>query len=839
VRRFVAEVCVNHPQLLDLVAQHDGAEEEEEESAQGSRSSVRSGSQRTKSTRTHVFPAHLPLSELTVGIKAGKYFQGTLRCKRGHRSDCYVVVGGIVGGEEADERISVAVTGPTHLNRAIEGDIVAIEILPDTEGSTGGGEGEEAGPHEPSGNNSDKEQEDAAGSDDGAAVAEPTAPPVPGDLENVKRVAASPVGRVVGVIQRNWRHYCGSLIVGADEVSIRGSQATSVLVEPVDRRIPRIRIQTRQRDVLIGKRIVVAIDSWPTTSRYPCGHYVSTLGDSGDKMIETQVLLHEHNIPTDDFSGEVIACLPPEGWSITEENSRGRRDLRHLPVMSIDPPGCRDIDDALHWRALPNGNWEVGIHIADVTYFMPPGTPLDLEAANRSTSTYLVDRRLDMLPKMLTEKLCSLVGNQDRFAFTVLLEVTPNAQIIDADFCKSIIHSIGAHTYGEAQTMLDDPTRSDVKAESVRHLNHLAKLFRKRRMDAGALTLASPEVRFVLDTETQNPMDVQMYALKETNALVEEFMLLANITVGKKILRHFPTLSLLRRHPAPSKSQFTPLVSAAKAVGVDVHIEDSKRLADSLDNAVRPDDPYFNKLLRIVCTRCMAPAQYFSSGEQLQEEWHHYGLATHIYTHFTSPIRRYADVVVHRLLSAAIGVSPLPAQFHNKSGMNDLAENMNRRHRSAQLAGRASVSLHTQLYFRANPASEKAYIIAVHRDKLMVLVPRFGIEGTVWLTKEQDSGLVEYDAEAHRLTCEGQTVQVFDAVTVAISVEEDSGRANVKVHMTTPPLGAQPSAAELETDEEQPTIPHKKRGGASESSQKKTSTSGGARKKTKHDDASE
>jgi len=217
--------------------------------------------------------------------------------------------------------------------------------------------------------------------------------------------------------------------------------------------------------------------------------------------VETAVLLLEHDIPTGDFTGEVLACLPPEGWEVdaaavaaecetgSDDDDDGgdggggggggggkaprlrplRRDLRHLPVMSIDPPGCRDIDDALHWRDLPGtGLWEVGIHIADVTHFMAADTPLDEEAANRSTSTYLVDRRLDMLPKMLTEKLCSLVGNKDRFAFSVILQVTPEAEIVHADFCKSVIHSIGAHTYGEAQDMLDDPTRTDIKAESVR-----------------------------------------------------------------------------------------------------------------------------------------------------------------------------------------------------------------------------------------------------------------------------------------------------------------------------------------------------------------------------------
>jgi len=335
-------------------------------------------------------------------------------------------------------------------------------------------------------------------------------------------------------------------------------------------------------------------------------------------------------------------------------------------------------------------------------------------------------------------------------------------------------------------------------------------------------------------------------------------MLLANITVGKKILRHFPTLSLLRRHPAPAKSQFAPLVSAAKAVGFDIGIADSKALAGaqrryctrspgavscqflpplpprypnpvllvpgSLDAAERPGDPYFNKLLRIVCTRCMAPAQYFSSGEQLEDEWRHYGLATPIYTHFTSPIRRYADVVVHRLLAAAIGVEPLPPKLSLKTGLHELAENMNRRHRAAQLAGRASVSLHTQLYFKDHPAvGEKAYVLSVHPDKVVVLVPRFGIEGTIWLGDEAAKGLVDFDGEAHTLSLRSSDgegvggggevgrVQVFGAVEVHISVTtkgrgaDGTGRPVVRVLLTSPPLGEQPTDDDDDDDDQATT----------------------------------
>jgi singapore isolate B (sub-type 7) whole genome shotgun sequence assembly, scaffold_0 len=214
------------------------------------------------------------------------------------------------------------------------------------------------------------------------------------------------------------------------------------LFDPVNSRIPKIRLKTSQYNRLLNQRIVVAIDDWTCSSRYPVGHYLRSLGPIGDREVETQVLLLEHDIPPNVFSKEVLDCLPPADWKITEENSRGRVDLReNCCIVSIDPPGCKDIDDALHARDLPNGHIEVGIHIADVSYYIKHDSPLDQEARNRSTSTYLVDRRLDMLPKLLTENLCSLVGGEDRFAFSVIVEMNDEAEVLNQRFVKTIIRS--------------------------------------------------------------------------------------------------------------------------------------------------------------------------------------------------------------------------------------------------------------------------------------------------------------------------------------------------------------------------------------------------------------
>ncbi len=723
-----------------------------------------------------LFETHLEANALSRGMQAGKLYRGVLRSSDWNMAHVTI--------RRGEERVAVTIQGDPDRNRAVDGDVVAIALHPLTKWISSTNNNTAPVPSPPS-----------------AGIASETAEPTLAEMSNVRDTIAveqgelRPTGKVVGIVRRNFENQSGSIFTKSSGKADSEQEKIAVQMErenpdgtatcvffPVNKKIPPVLLRTTQRDRLFGQRIVVSLDSWPANSRYPLGHYVRTIGPTGDKDVETEVLLQQHDIPHEPFPAAVLACLPPENYRISAENSPGRVDLRHLPVLSIDPPGCKDIDDALHCLVLPNGNYQVGVHIADVTHYVKPGTAMDLEAANRSTSTYLVNKRLDMLPALLTTDLCSLKCNVDRYAFSVLWEVSPDGNIIQVDFQKSIIHSIAALTYQQAQSFIDQPDDpTDIQACAVKRLAVLARKFRQRRIDAGALTLASPEVKFVLDSESLNPTDVQAYALLEANALVEEFMLLANVTVAKRILRQYPTLSVLRRHPAPNRSMFDPLISKAQSIGLSINIEDSKKLADSLDAAQVKSDPYINKLLRILSTRCMSPAQYFCSGELRASEWHHYGLAAPVYTHFTSPIRRYADVCVHRLLAASINVAPLPQHLSSKSYMHDLCANMNRRHRAAQLAGRASVQLHTLIYFSGDGAKEEdAYVLDVDTDKgsdpsFTVMVPRYGIEGRVRLNIPE----AERFPEEHRISWLGKkkscSVKVFDKVRVRLSVREMQG----------------------------------------------------------------
>ncbi|KAK9129204.1 hypothetical protein Sjap_009691 [Stephania japonica] len=731
VETYVKSLC--QPNLLDLVVQptNEDISMEEVEVTRPSKRKV-------------IYNEHKPLSEITSGLHRGIYHQGRLRINRYNPFEAYV------GSESIGDEIIIH--GRINMNRAFDGDIVAVELLPNDQW------------------NSEKslsiaEDEDEVEED--VHLAPSSADDAPRNSNAVQELNQSrPSGRVVGVIKRNWHSYCGSL----EPMPLPAGHGGVVyaLFVSKDRRIPKIRIQTRQLGNLLDKRIIVAADSWDRFSRYPSGHYV---------------VLIENDIDSRPFSAQVLACLPPLPWSVSSEDldSSNRQDLRHLRVLSVDPPGCKDIDDALHCTALPNGNFEVGVHIADVTNFVHPGTPLDDEATQRGTSVYLVERRIDMLPKPLTEDICSLRSDVDRLAFSVIWEVTPEAEIISTSYTKSVIKSCAALSYVEAQTRMDDSRLMDPVTADLRNMNKLAKIMRQRRIERGALTLASAEVKFQIDTETLDPLDVvdydgmeeayrkinsvfgkeklcadvvsevlislqRMYQIREANQMVEEFMLAANVSVAEKILKHFPSCSLLRRHPSPTPEMLEPLLRTAASVGLHLDISSSKALADSLDRAVG-EDPYFNKLIRILATRCMTQAVYFCSGDLTTPEYHHYGLAAPLYTHFTSPIRRYADVVVHRLLAAALGISKLPPIFQDGPQLTCIADNLNYRHRNAQMASRASIELHTLIFFRKRPTDTEARIVKIRANGFIVFVPKFGIEGPVYLTQRGEKGEWVVDEE--------------------------------------------------------------------------------------------
>ncbi|CCE79447.1 Piso0_001511 [Millerozyma farinosa CBS 7064] len=733
------------------------------------------------------YPEYYSTARILGGIKNGTLYQGILNIST------YNFLEGSVSVPAFKKPLLIL--GSKNLNRAFNSDSVVVELLPkelwrepsstiveeENVGEEGNVDDENEGENQVSTKIiSDKERQ--------LLAQEAMRSTSSKELQQQEK-RLQPTAKVVAIMRRSWRYYVGQISPSSvqDDSS---NVARNCFVILMDKLLPRIRIKTRKARELLGKRIVVVVDSWSSNSKYPQGHFVRCLGDVESAEAETEALLLEHDVEYRPFSKSVLSCLPEDGDNWTVENNSNpedpkfakRVDLRDRLVCSIDPPNCVDIDDALHARKLPNGNYEVGVHIADVTHFVRANTALDAEAASRGTSVYLVEKRIDMLPMVLGTNLCSLKPYVDRFAFSVIWEVDEDANIVKVDFMKSIIKSRKAFAYEEAQIRIDDKTQNDELTQSMRILLNLSKKLKSKRVKAGALNLASPEVKVHMDNETSDPGEVEIKQLLETNSLVEEFMLFANISVARKIFDAYSQTAMLRRHAAPPATNFEELnnMLRARKKGMALSLESSKALADSLDRCMDEKDPYFNTLLRIMSTRCMMAAEYFPSGSYGYPEFWHYGLAVDIYTHFTSPIRRYCDVVVHRQLAGAIGYEQLDLSHRDKNKMEIIVKNINKRHRNAQFAGRASIEYYVGQVMKNNESKQEGYIIKCFNNGVVVLVPTFGVEGLIRLEHMGDASTSIFDEDKFELSFtdlkgNNRKLAVFDKVHVHVrSVKDDT-----------------------------------------------------------------
>lgn len=738
---------------------------------EGSFSSNKSGDAR--------YPEYYNDSRIMAGVKNGTLYQGMLNISTYNFLQGSVTVPAF--------KKPLLIIGTRNLNRAFNSDSVIVELLPKDKWKEESSTiiDENLGEND----NPDDENDDLAIVSDKERMLLAKEAIKSGEHDDAEEVSSKlqPTARVVGIIRRSWRYYVGQISTSSvSEDSGNSSQTCFVVL--MDKLLPKVRINTRKAKELIGQRIVVVVDSWPSNSRYPNGHFVRSLGEVESSEAETEALLLEHDVEYRPFSKNVLDCLPAEGsaWecpdlTTTEDPQLKKRvDLRDKLVCSIDPPGCVDIDDALHAKPLDNGNFEVGVHIADVTHFVKPNTALDQEGAARGTSVYLVDKRIDMLPMLLGTNLCSLKPYVERFAFSVIWELDSDANIVDVKYMKSIIKSREAFSYERAQLRIDDASQQDELTKSMRILLKLSKKLKQKRLDAGALNLASPEVKVHMDSETSDPNEVEIKKLLETNSLVEEFMLFANISVARKIYDAYPQTAMLRRHAPPPATNFEVLndMLNVRKPGMNISLESSKALADSLDRCEDPKDPYFNTLLRIMSTRCMMAAEYFPSGSYGYPEFMHYGLAVDIYTHFTSPIRRYCDVVAHRQLAGAIGYENLDLSHRDKNKMETIVKNINRRHRNAQFAGRASIEYYVGQVMRNNEAEHEGYVIKCFNNGIVVLVPKFGVEGLIKLETMGDADSAEFDEDKYELKFvdtkgKKQVVAVFDKVQVYVKSVKD------------------------------------------------------------------
>lgn len=394
-----------------------------------------------------------------------------------------------------------------------------------------------------------------------------------------------------------------------------------------------------------GQKVIVRLTDWPDNARNPFGEVIKVLGNPGENNVEMQSILAEYEYPLD-FPKAVEKEAKSISDKIKSSEIKKRRDLRDVFTVTIDPHDAKDFDDALSLRITKNGNYEVGVHIADVSHYVQPGSAIDIEAQERGTSVYLVDRTIPMLPEKLCNNVCSLRPEEEKLAFSVVFDFNENAEILSTWIGKTVIKSNRRYAYEEVQEMIEG-AEGDNK-DKLMILNNLATKLRAKRMEEGCINFHSEEVKFILD-ENGKPIDTYVKVQKEANMLIEDFMLLANRTIAETMAKPDSKFKdytfVFRVHDEPNPEKLYNFIQLVSKLGYKMNISSRENLVRSynaLFNAV--DGKGEKNLVETVAIRTMAKAIYSTVNIG------HYGLAFPYYTHFTSPIRRYPDLLVHRLV---------------------------------------------------------------------------------------------------------------------------------------------------------------------------------------------
>ncbi|MDR0427626.1 MAG: ribonuclease R [Dysgonamonadaceae bacterium] len=424
-----------------------------------------------------------------------------------------------------------------------------------------------------------------------------------------------------------------------------------------------------------GQKAVVRIIKWPEKAKNPIGEVIDILGDAGDNQTEMHAILAEYGLPYK-YPESVEKAAEKIPQEISDEEWKKREDLRNTTTFTIDPKDAKDFDDALSIKKLSDKLWEVGVHIADVTHYVKPNDVIDKEASKRATSVYLVDRTIPMLPELLSNNLCSLRPDEDKLCFSVIFEMNHAAEVKNFRIRRTVIHSNKRFTYEEAQQIIE--TESGEFNQEILTLNHLAKILREKRFDNRAINFDRREVKFEIDQEGK-PVSVQFKEAKDANKLIEEFMLLANKTVaeliGKVPKNQKPKAFVYRVHDLPDPEKMENLAEFIRRFGYKLKSEGSgpeisKSINSLLENVQGKKE---QNLIETVTIRAMSKAVYTTSNIG------HYGLAFPYYTHFTSPIRRYPDMMVHRLLDRylnggrSVPEKKLEDECKHSSNMENLA----------------------------------------------------------------------------------------------------------------------------------------------------------------------
>jgi ribonuclease R/exosome complex exonuclease DIS3/RRP44 len=464
-----------------------------------------------------------------------------------------------------------------------------------------------------------------------------------------RRSSRKPEAEVLEIIERKKTEFVGVIDIQKNFAFVTTANTKMY----TDIFIPKNKINNAEH----GDVVLVNLEDWPNKADSPFGSVIKILGKPGEHNTEIHAILAEYGLPSD-FLIEVEAEANKIDTSITEEEIKKRRDLRDVLTFTIDPKDAKDFDDALSFKILDNGNYEIGVHIADVSHYLQEGTLLDEEAYNRATSVYLVDRVVPMLPEVLSNYACSLRPQEEKYTFSAIFQLNNKAEVVDTWFGRTVIFSDQRFAYEEAQNIIE--TKSDIIpteisitgseyivpkpiVDATLKLDELAKILRKKRMAAGAISFDKVEVKFHLNNEAE-PVGVYFKQSKDANHLIEEFMLLANRKVAEFIGKQKKTF-IYRIHDEPNEDKLINLQTVISKFGYSINFRSKQDISSSLNNLLSEvQGKKEQNLIDTLTIRSMSKAVYST------ENIGHYGLAFDYYSHFTSPIRRYPDVMVHRLL---------------------------------------------------------------------------------------------------------------------------------------------------------------------------------------------
>ncbi len=560
-------------------------------------------------------------------------------------------------------------------------------------------------------------------------------------------------GEVVEVLKRSRNSFVGVIEVGKN-FAFLGPDSKEV---PFDFFIPLEKLNGAKD----GQKAIVKLIEWPVGAKNPIGEVTEVLGYPGDHEAEMHAIMAEFELPWH-FSKETEEAANHISDKISEQEYRTRRDFRDITTFTIDPTDAKDFDDALSLCKLDDDRWEVGVHIADVSHFVKAGSQIDLEGYERATSVYLVDRVVPMLPERLSNNICSLRPQEEKLCFSAVFVLDDKAEVLEEWFGKTIIFSDRRFNYDEAQKIIE--TGEGDFSEDLLTLNRLAQIIRQKRYKSGSIGFERAEVKFEIDAKGK-PTRVFFKEYRESNQLIEEFMLLANKKVAefvhaKKGDGKAPTF-VYRIHDKPNDEKLQAFSSFVKKFGYSIQTSSNKKISDSINQLL--DDIQGKKeqnILENLAIRTMAKAEYSTNNIG------HYGLAFKYYTHFTSPIRRYPDIMAHRLLFNYLngGTSA------NKSEYESMCVHSSDMERKAVLAERSSIKF-KQVEFLMDKIGQEfdGVISGITEWGLYVEIVENKCEGLIHIRELKDDFYV-FDEENFRLLGKrnGKVFQLGDEVKVQI-----------------------------------------------------------------------